>query len=331
MRVVNFLALTYGKLINEPCVTIFENIIFEAHKVKRGDVFFAYDRDDIDLAILNGAYGIVFDRPTQISDIEIAWIKVSTLDDALKRVLRFKMIEKEVVAYKADEIVLKLALQIITQTDFIVLDGDIKSSFKSLWDIEDRATVLFCSTFSSSDIFTNIKQISKVKTQPIEIIEETLFETSFIYNTIFYERQFISPLFIPHLQELLHLYKSLKINFRLRKFIPIENFEAVFINSRFEIKNFGSSDRVVIFEPDISLIESEINFLKTHASWAKTIFLAPCEVEKLESREIFRYDNEKEILNILKDNSFHFALVVGADKSILNRISSYQTQLTLDF
>ena len=331
MRLENFLALTYGKLINEPCVNSFQNTIFEAHRVKRGDVFIAYNDKDIDLAVLNGAYGVVFDRPTQITDSEIAWIRVANIDDAIKRLLRFRMIEKEITAYESNEIILKLALQVITQSSFCVVNGDMKSVFKSLWDIENRTTILFCPTLNSKDIFTNVKTLSKISIEPIEIIEQTLFETSFIYDNIFYERQLISPFFIPYLQELLHLFKSLKINYRLKKFIPIAHFEAVFTNKNFEIKDFGSSHKVLIFEPNTSLIESEIKFLQSHASWAKIVIVVPSNIEQLESKNLFSYKNEKEILNILKNNSFHFALIVGVDKSILNKPLPYQTQLILDF
>ncbi len=331
MRLENFLALTHGKLINEPCVNSFENTIFDAHRVKRGDIFFAYNTDDIEIAVQNGAYGIVFDKPTQISDSEIAWIQVNDIDDALKRLLRFKMVEKEVVVYECNEIILKLALQVITQTSFLVVNGDMKTIFKSLWQVEDRTTILFCPALNSKDIFANIKTLPKTAVEPIEIMEQTLFETSFVYDDIFYERQLISPFFIPYLEELLHLYKSLKINFRLRKFTPIEHFEAVFTNKNFEIKNFGTSDKVLIFEPNASLIDGEIGFLQTRASWAKIIFILPSQMQDLKDENLFIYKNEKDILDILRDNSFHFALIVGVDKSILNKPLPFQRQLTLDF
>jgi ferrochelatase len=329
MRLENFLALTHGKLINEPYVNSFENTVFEAHKVKRGDLFIAYNAKDIGLAVLNGAYGIVFDKPTQISDSEIAWIKVANIDEAVKRLLRFKMIEKEVVAYECNEIILKLALQVITQTSFVVVHGDIKTIFKSLWEVEDKTTVLFCPTLSSKDIFTKVKTLSKISIQPIEIMEQTLFETSFIYDNVFYERQLISPFFIPYLAELLHLFKSQKIDFRLRKFTPIEHFEAVFTNKKFEIKDFGTSDKVLIFEPNTSLIDSEITFLHSHASWAKIINIIPFSAQEAKNENVITYKHEKEILPILKESSFHFALIVGVDKSILNRTIPYHTQLTL--
>lgn len=331
MRLENILALTYGKLINEPFVNIFENIIFDAKAVKRGDLFIAFDEEAIEDAIFNGAYGVIFDKPTQISDTEIAWIQVQNIDDALKRLLRFRLIEKEVTVYESNEIILKLALQVITESKFIALEGDFKKLFKTLWHVENESVILFCPALFDKSIFTDIKTLPKTAIEPIAIMEKTLFETSFIYNNIFYERQLISPFFIPYLEELLHLYRSLKINYRLRKFTPIEHFEAVFTNKNFEVKEFGASDKVLIFEKNTDLIESEITFLEKHANWAKIIYIIPHASECEKNENIFKYQNDKDILTLLRNNSFHFALIVGVDKSILSKPLTNQTQLTLDF
>ncbi len=331
MRLENTIALTYGKLVNEPFVNSFDDVVFEAHKVKRGDLFIAFDESAIEEAIVNGAYGVIFDKPTQISDSEIAWIKVQDVEESLKRLLRFKLIEKEIVAYECNEIILKLALQVITEQNFITINGDIRSIFKLLWNADANSTVLFCPALSDKNIFTNIKPFIKTTSQTITIMEQTLFETSFIYENTFYERQLISPFFIPYLEELLHLYKSLKINFRLRKFTPIDHFEAVFTNKNFEIKEFGTSDKVLIFESNTTLITSEIKFLQKQANWAKTIYILPDRCDYEESEDIFKYKKESEIIKILKGTKFHFALIVGVDKSILNKPLSNQTQLTLNF
>jgi ferrochelatase len=330
MRLENILALTHGKLINEPFVNSFENIVFEASKIKRGDLFIAFDENTIETAILNGAYGVVFDKPTQISDTEIAWIKVEDTEDALKRLLRFRLIEKEVAVYECNEIILKLALQVITEPNFIVINGDIKSVSKTLWHVEDKSVILFCPALLSQDIFTNIITIPKREKQEITVMEQTLFETSFIYENFFYERQLISPFFMPYLEDLLYLFQSLNVNFRLRKFTPIEHFEAVFTNKNFEVKEFGTSDKVLIFESNSTLVESEITFLKKQATWAKMIFILPHANDYDESENIFLYNNNKEILDILKNNSFHFALIAGVDKSILSKPLVRQ-QLTLEF
>lgn len=332
MRLENFLALTQAKLVNEPCISSFENIVFEASKIKRGDLFFAYDYDNIDLAVQNGAYCIVFDKPTDTKDGEIAWIHVSSLDYALKRLLRFKIIEKEITAYECNEIVLKLSMQITTEPNLLTLYGDLKSIFKSLWDVQNKTVILFSPALCDKEIFATVKKMPNTPSGSIEIMEQTLFETSFIYDNIYYERQLISPFFIPYLEELLYLYKSLKINYKFKKFTHIEHFEPVFTNKKFEIKNFGTSDKVLIFEPNIELIDSQILFLKRHASWANIIFIAPLSIKMQEhEKNIFTYKNEKDIINILKGNNFNFALIAGVDKTILNKPLSNQTQLTMDF
>ena len=331
MRLENVLALTDGTVINEPFVKKFTNIVFDVQKVKRGDLFIAFDERVIEEAIINGAYGIVFDKPTQITDSEIAWIKVPQLQDALKRLLRFRLIEKDIIAYETNEIVLKLALQMMTESNFVAVDGDIISIAKELWDLEDASVVLFFANRHTENLFTNIKPMPSSLSSSITIMEQTLFETSFIYKDIFYERQLISPFFIPYLEELLHLLTLLNINFRLKKFIPIEHFEAVFTNKKFEIKEFGTSDKVLIFEKNCSLVQEEILYLKKQATWAKTVFILPFtrSAEYDEGDNIFIYKNEKEILQVLKSNNFHFALIVGVDKSILSKPLVNQSQMSL--
>ena len=335
MRLENILALTHGELVNSPFVNSFENIVFEAKAVKRGDLFIAFDETMIEDAIFNGAYGIVFDKPTQISDSEIAWIKVKELDEALKRILRFILIDKEIEVYECNEIILKLALQVVTEPNFIALHGDIKTLYKMLNDLQNGANILFCPALTSSDIFTNVKKLPLNPNDTINIVEKTLFETSFIYDNIFYERQLISPFFMPYLEQLLHLFKILKINFRLRKFTPIDHFEAVFTNNNFEIKEFGTSDKVLIFEKSSKLIQKEIEFLQTQATWANILYVIPHAAfgnlnEPTQSNpNIIIYKNENEIKNLLREQNFHFALIVGTDKSILTKPLVKQTQISL--
>ncbi|MFT5661858.1 MAG: hypothetical protein ACI9TV_002505 [Sulfurimonas sp.] len=331
MRIENILALTNGELKNDPFVKKFENIVFNLKHVKRGDLFVAFEKEMIEDAVNAGAYGVIFDQPTQISDTEIAWIKVDSCEDALKRLLRFRLIEKNVRVYSCNEIILKLALQVSTDSNCIPVYGDAKSIYKQLENLEDKAILLFCPSMSDENIFTDIQKLGVSEVESITIIEQTLFETSFIYDNIFYERQSISPFFMPYLEELLHLYKSLKINYKLNKFIAIEHFEAVFTNKNFEIKEFGTSDKVLIFESNTQLIDLEINFLQKNASWAKSIYIIPFPIDGIKNENVFIYKNRNHIIDILKQNSFHFALIAGVDKEILSKPITNQKQLILEF
>jgi len=332
MRLENFLALTQTSLYNEPCVNNFESIVFEARKVKRGDLFFAYNEEEIAEAVQNGAYGVICtNKPLHVEDNEIAWIKSADIDETLKRVLRFKMIEKEVIVYECNEIILKLALQVQTHASLLIAHGNLQNIYKHLNAAESRSTILFSPTLNDKNIFANAKTLPNTAIEQIEIMEQTLFETSFIYDDIFYERQLISPLFMPYLEELLHLYKSLNINFRIRKFTPIEHFEPVFTNKKFEVKSFGASDKVLIFESNRDLMASEIDFLQHRASWANIVFILPTGSAYEDNTNIYEYKSKDEILDILKATSFNFALIIGVDKSILDTKQKIQAQLTLDF
>ena len=320
MRLENLLALTQGTLQNQPFVTRFEGISFDAKKVKRGNLFIAFNNADIDEAILHGAYGIIFDKPTQIADNEIAWIKVGSVDDTLMRLLRFHLIEKELDVYETDLITIKLAQQVMTNSDILVLGQSIKDDFMALWEVPQHSKILYSPKLIDRDTFVTSKRLPNAYKDEITIIEQTLFETSFIFNDIFYERQLLSPFFISYLERLLNFYKMNDIGYRLRSFTSIDNFDAVFTNRDLSVKEFGASDRVLIFEPDFELIHSQISFLKRQANWAKIIYLLPkAKAIPFENVDgIFTYETQQDIIETLKSASFHFALIAEQNRTLLD-------------
>lgn len=334
MRLENILALTQGNLLGEPSVSIFENVVFDPSKVKRGSLFIAYSSDDIPEALLNGAYGVMFDRPTQITDSEIAWIKVDNLDTALKKLLRFYLLEKELQVYACDPITLHLSTMITTPPTFCNVEGTMREVWEKLWPLEKKSIVLFSPALTDPDIFIEHSQLIRAQENTITIIEQTLFETSFIHNDTFYERQMLSPFFIPYLEHLLFFYTFLRVPFQIRGFSKMGHFIPVFTNARMEIKEFGSSERVVIFEPLLELIDEQIDFLDAQASWAKIICLLPESMRSaltigIENILFYRYPEE--VIALLQSKDFHFALVAGVDKSILRPSRSSMKQLELDF
>lgn len=335
MRLENVIALTNATLLNSPYVSIFSDITFELKNVKRGSLFIAKESSEIETAIQSGAYGILFDSPTQMSDSEIAWIKVADIKDALLRILRFHVLEKNLTAYECDTITFDLSTQINTTSNFKPLLGDIFNVFQTIWDIAPQTVLLYCTSFTCKDIFTHPKEMPHHTDHKISIIEQTLFETSFIYDDIYYERVLLSPFFVPYLEILLEMLRVEKIDFKITSFKNIRHFEPVFTNREFEIKDFGTSDKVLIFEPDFKLADVQINFLKEQASWAKIIYIIPKQrAEELEEMEnIYTYNTQLDIMAILKTTDFHFALIAEQDRTLIeaNKIGKKQIQLTLDF
>lgn len=320
MNLQNLTALVEGKLTNSPSITAFEDVSFEASKVRRGDLFIALDHEEIEQAVLNGAYGILFEKPTQITDQEIAWIKVPSIDKALLRLLRFHIIEKSPQVFSCDQISIKLAAQVMTSNELLVLSKTIYEHIQELWRIEEKQFILFCPKLIDPELFIDAKPISKVQSPTINIVEQTLFETSFIYDDTYYERQLLSPFFMPYLEGILQFFKQHSIKYQLKDFSPIDHFQPVFTNVNFQVKEFGKSDNVLIFEPDFELIKEQIGFLKAQANWAKIIYLIPSSKanETSELENVFLYDSSWDIMRSLKEEQYHFALIAQQSADILN-------------
>lgn len=334
MRLENVLGLTKGVLLSEPSISIFDNVVFDPAKVKRGSLFIAYNPEEIPQALLNGAYGVIFEKPTQMGDPEIAWIKVDDIDTALKKLLRFYLLEKELQVYACDPITLRLSEMISTPPTFCNIEGPMREIWEKLWPLEKKSIVLFSPTLTDADIFIEHSQLIRAQESTITIIEQTLFETSFIHQDTFYERQMLSPFFIPYLEHLLFFYTFLRIPFQIKGFGKMGHFIPVFTNSRLESKEFGSSDRVVIFEPLLELIDEQIDFLDAQASWAKILYLLPETMRSaltIGVENILFYRYPEEVITLLQTKDFHFALVAGVDKSILRPSRSSMTQLELIF
>ncbi len=328
MRLENVLALTHGSLMSQPYVSLFGDIVIEASRVKRGSLFVALNIHDIALAIDNGAYGIVYDRDIEFDDNETAWIKVDDSYDALKRMIRFILIDKELDAFTCKDVSLQVAKQLITPDSFIILEGNLSDNFSKLLLAEKNTTVIFVDTEIQSDLFTEVKTLDKKVKNKIQIVEQTLFESAFIYDGIFYERQSISAFFIPYLEQILNLLSRKNINFKIKTNIDISHFRAQFVNKSLHVRDFGSTSKVIIFEDDLTLVEKQIEFILKHSPWAKFFCLAPDSCD-LKNKNIIYYNSKKDALKILKENSFNFVLAVKLESDILENLDNHPMQHTL--
>jgi len=333
MRLENIVALTTAKLLTQPEVSTFETFVFEASKVKRGDLFVALNPQEIPQALENGAYAILFDTPVDVSDAEVAWIEVEDLQNALLRLLRFRLLENEIQAFSTHEIIVEIAYGVETSQALIVADGTIDALFRSLWEAPKKSLVLFSPQRVKADLFANANELPTLQKESIEIMERTLFETSFIFANHYYERIEISPFFIPFLQKLLNFLKQKGVSFSLRRrFERLSHFKIVFTNRSFLPKEFGSSELVLIFEEDMELFAEEIHFLQTHAPWARSIYILPSSYNDLDTYEnCFYYNSQEEIFDILHRERFHFALIGGVTQELLDRVQKNQQPRQLAF
>jgi hypothetical protein len=201
-----------------------------------------------------------------------------------------------------------------------VIDGTLQESIHKLYSLQDESVVLFNDTVLGKELFTNYSNILDVKiNKPIKKIESTLFESSFIFNDHFYERVQVSPLFLPYLEKLLTFYEKNKINYRVKNFIPLSNFNPVYINSNSQVSDFGSTPFVTIFESNSLLLKKEYNFLHKECSWANWI----CCIDNTLLKEfnnldnIFIYHDNHDLVELVKQNQYNFILIYNRDSNFL--------------
>ncbi|RDU66758.1 hypothetical protein CQA53_03030 [Helicobacter didelphidarum] len=122
MRLDKVLDILFGNLTNTPYISSFESITSNISKVKQGTLFFLQNPDDLQQAIQQGAYGIVFDIEMGILDSEIAWIKVENISQSIMRLVRYLVLESQCILCLLTPVEIALAKSI--NTPFRIIDGE---------------------------------------------------------------------------------------------------------------------------------------------------------------------------------------------------------------
>jgi len=331
MRLQNLLSLTGASLMSDPAVTQIEAIIFQPHKIRRGDLFVAYDTAQIPEAIANGAYAVIYERDVTVSDPEIAWLKVDALDHALLRLLRFHLLEKSLQVVSCDDVTLAVAAQMLKDERCYVFKGNLRSAFYELWDLPGNSWVFVPEAAQWQDLFVQVQALPKPSGIRADIAEQTLFETSFVLDHVYYERMPLSPFFLPYLVPLYQFAKNHGLAFQIGGMQGSTHFVPVFVGDDLRIKTFGQGGKVLIFEPDISLLLQEADFIRNEAKWAKIIYLMPKSRAKaaVQNDAFLLYETQEDIIRLLKSVPFHFALIGGQDKRLLEPMLARSESPTL--
>ncbi|TLE10498.1 hypothetical protein [Helicobacter bilis] len=157
MRLEKALDILYGELVNTPFISAFSGVTYNVKKVVNGTLFFALNPDDIKRAVANGAYGIVFEGDMVCSDdTEIAWIKVRSIDQSMRRFVRYFLLESKytLVMLTPIEISLAKSLQIgLSILHSITLQDCLEEIFKLYKDQDknkDESIQPFCKILLTS-------------------------------------------------------------------------------------------------------------------------------------------------------------------------------------
>jgi len=310
-----------GKLLNFPAVSFIYNVKTDVKKILEGDLFFALNEEDIPAAIEQGAFAIVIEKNTAILDNEIAWIKVDSLSVAIVKYLRYKLSQVELQAYHCDDIsyeLLKIFSNQLQQIPKIWLfSTNTHALLSHINDLKSGDTLICNNQELLISLYPNYQNFNQDTTFKIKnLIEHSLFETSFSYKDYFFSRIKLSSLYIqPFLEVSNFIGSSLDVN-KLKK---VNYFKPIFIDKFFNACEYGKSDKFILIQEKENLAQKELKYIHEKYKYAKTIVFSkePLLFEGFDSIIVEDLEN---IFQILQDSSFNAVYIIGFKKQKVEQL-----------
>ncbi len=303
MRLESLAYLCGAELKNSPQINKISGFCHEAEKVKRGDLFLAKDKKGIEIALRNGAYGIMFEGWTQIRDSEIGWLKCDDLQECAKRLLRFFMIQNRTILVELSSIQKEIAQTVINSKEALFAKKCYVTTLCDFFKQEPKIVIL-ASKSQKSELNLDTHTPTAPAVQEAKIVNMKLFESSFVLFDRYYENLKISPLFLNDALKVAKLFEENYIGYGLKAMENFGHFRPFFLNSDMSVADFGSTQKVVILEPDSSVAPAARDFLRENARWAKRLYISKSGISGFLKES--RFDKIKEILY---NQNFTFALV----------------------
>ena len=331
MQISSILDIVDGELLNSPSISFIYSIKTNAKKVKEGDLFIAKNLEDIELAINHGAFAIIIEENFPIIDNEIAWIKVKEIEISIIKLIRYKLSVLNLEAYFCDVVAYQL-LKLYSSSfskRIKLIPNKLENLFKNIDELEEKNIIVSSNSEILNKIYPQNKSFNEITTTlEIEnLIEHSLFETSFSFKGVYFSKLKISSLY---LAQFLRVYNFLDGNLDFNKLKQFNNLKPLFIDRNLNLIEFGKSDRFIICQDIKSLYEYEILYLKIKYKYAKTLFITLSYIKYLPQEEQIIINNLDELKPMLKKLKFNAVYLIGFN---YNQVQEYflrnEHQLTL--
>ena len=311
MQITSILDIVDGRLLNHPSISFIYSIKTNPKKVREGDLFIVKNDEDIPTAIENGAFAIVVDKEVSISDNEIAWIFVESINDAIVKLVRYLLSNKRLNAFYCNNVsydLFKILLKTTVHTNIKIVPKDLTKFFKLIDEIEENDTIIS----SDKNILDNIYPVNfNFNTKDYEIknlIEHSIFETSFSFQERYFSKIKISSLYIT---EFLDVYSYLGFDADLNKLRKFHNLKPIFVDKLINHTDYGRSDKFLIAQDNDELILKEVKYLEKKYNYAKVIYLTTKEIDDNRDIDYTFINSLSDLKEFLKKNSFNAVYFIG--------------------
>ncbi|HIQ28560.1 MAG TPA: hypothetical protein EYH42_08690 [Sulfurovum sp.] len=324
MKIDDIINLTEGVLTNEPKVQAIDSATVYQSKVDHGDLFFSSNQEEIDQALANGAYAIVYDDENIIkNDDEIAWIKVSDIQLAAFKLIRYVIIKKEAQFYllSVHELTfLKMIMKHKGTVSFIA--NDWRKAFEQILNSEDS---LFVGT--DKELMSMIKPDVQKLEKEVDgyLVSDTLFRSTYKVDGFIYQEKELIPFHLEYLLRAVHFCNVHALPYTMDRVKYTKHFLPVFIDAKLNSTKPSNSDRVAIFTDNTSDITKAREYVMRSNMWVKSVVFTPPKTKVPGIDHPHWFETEEELRELLKTIQFNYAFIYNADKTILNKIKEEYT------
>jgi len=319
MKIEDIVNLTEGTLTNTPKVHSIESASVYYSKIEHGDLFFSSDQEEIDQAIANGAYAIVYADDSIIKhDNEIAWIKVSDLQLAAFKLIRYVVIKKEAKFFLLSDHELTFLKMILVHKGNIKFIGkDWKKAFEQILNSE-------CSLFVGTDkeLLELIKPDVPKLNKEVEgyIVSDTLFRTTFKVGGYVYQEKELIPFHLEYLLRAIDFCDAHQLVYSIDRLKYTKHFTPVFIDGNLKSTKASKSDKVAIFTDNLADITKAREYVMRSNMWVKSVVMTPPKTKVPGIDHPHWFETKEELQELLKNIHYNYAFIYKADKSMLNTI-----------
>jgi len=328
VQISSLIDILGGRLLNHPSISFIYSFKTDPSKVKEGDLFIAKNLDDVECAVKNGAFAIIIENFYPIIDNEIAWIKVDSIEKSLIHLIRFKLAHFNLEAYYCDEISFDFlnCFAFNSKKTIKLIPNDLQTFIKELDEIKDNDIIVSTNKSILDKLYPNNKNFNKDVYGIKNLTEHSLFEVSFSFNDIYFQRVRLASIYIP---QLIASSVFLDLDLDLSRLKYFNNLKPLFLDKTYHVTDFGKSEKFVLVQENLDLITEEIKYIKTRYKYAKTIFITSSYIKSLNDEQIVLEDLDS-LKDLLKNNSYNAAYLIGFSYDKVNEyLTNIEEEVTL--
>ncbi|OUR71399.1 hypothetical protein A9Q76_05440 [Arcobacter sp. 31_11_sub10_T18] len=310
MRISSIIEVVEGELKNSPSISFVYKIKTHINKVHEGDLFIAKNEEDIPIAIKKGAFGIIYDFEIDIIDKEIAWIQVANINYAISKLIRFKLSNQDLKAFYCNKITFELLTLFVKYNDekIKLISNNLDDEIELMESIENFDTIICQDKEILNNIYPNNKNFNHTQYAVKNLVEHSLFETTFSCGKNYFSRLKLPSLYINHFLEVYAFLNNEVDTNRLKK---LRSFKPLFIDKYFKMIEYGNSDKFILSQIDESIAVFEINHLKNKYKYAKTYIFSKKTSQIDKSMVDYFVNTLHDMKELLVNIKFNAIYVVG--------------------